>query len=107
LYTITGDVLTLTGISTESLDMLALVDLLWWGTIPTSNSSFGWIDAWELNPELGSLWLKASMIGGRRAVLLIIYTLPFALQLRKSTENLSQGSRAVLGTASCVDFAAL
>jgi hypothetical protein len=32
---------------------------------------------------------------GRRAVPLFDYTLAFALQLRKSTENLSQGSRVV------------
>jgi hypothetical protein len=32
---------------------------------------------------------------GRRAVPLFNYTLAFALQLRKSTENLSQGSRVV------------
>jgi hypothetical protein len=36
--------------------MLALVDLLLVG---------GWMDAWELNPELDSLWLKASAaLGG-------------------------------------------
>jgi hypothetical protein len=33
---------------------------------------------------------------GMRAVPLFSYTLAFALQLRKSTENLSQGSRLVL-----------
>jgi len=35
----------------------------------------------------GSFRLKASIIGCRRAVLLSIYTLAFALKLRKSTEN--------------------
>jgi hypothetical protein len=63
------------------------------------------MDAWDLNPELDSLLLKASatlggeslrlkasIIGCRRAVPLFIYMLVFALQLRKSTENLSQGS---------------
>jgi hypothetical protein len=63
---------------------------------------------WELNLEvLGSLWLMAfatwgkitSAEGlhdwGRRAVSLLNYTLAFATQLRKSTENLSQGSRVV------------
>jgi hypothetical protein len=62
----------------------------------------------ELNPEvLGSLWLMASKTWwgitlaeglhdwGRRAVPLLNYTLAFALQLRKITENLSQGSRVV------------
>jgi hypothetical protein len=33
--------------------------------IPISNLSFGWMDVWEMNPELGSLWLKASAtLGG-------------------------------------------
>jgi hypothetical protein len=32
---------------------------------------------------------------GKRAVPLFYYTLAFALQLRKSTENLSQGNRVV------------
>jgi hypothetical protein len=36
------------------------------------------------------LRLKGSMVGCRRTVPLFIYTLAFALQLRKSTENLSQ-----------------
>jgi hypothetical protein len=61
----------------------------------------GWMDVWELNPELGSLWLKASAALGeitsaedvhvrmRWAVPLFTDTLAFALQLRKSTENLS------------------
>jgi hypothetical protein len=63
---------------------------------------------WELNPEiLGSLWLMASATSERmllaeglhdwrrRAVPLLIYTLKVALQLRKSTENLSQDRRLV------------
>jgi hypothetical protein len=45
--------------------------------------------------------------GGRRAVPLLNYTLEFALQLKKSTENFSQGSRIVLDTTRCVDLAAL
>jgi hypothetical protein len=51
---------------------------------------------------------------GRRAVPLLNYTLEFALELRKSTENLSQGTRVVgdhslrrlgclLGTASAFE----
>jgi hypothetical protein len=69
---------------------------------------FGWIAFWGLNPEvLWSLWLMASATcgeitsaeglhdWGRRAVTLLNYTLAFALKLRKSTENLSQGSRVV------------
>jgi hypothetical protein len=44
----------------------------------------------------GSLRLKASVMG-RQAVPLFNYALAFALQLRKSTENLSQGSRAARG----------
>jgi hypothetical protein len=36
--------------------MLALVDFLLVG----DDLSFGWMDAWKSNPELGSLWLKAS-----------------------------------------------
>jgi hypothetical protein len=64
---------------------------------------FGWMVFRELNPEvLGSLWLMASATWGggiilaeslndwgRRAVSLLNFTLKFALQLRKSTENLS------------------
>jgi hypothetical protein len=53
---------------------------------------FGW---WPLRLGGKSLQLKASMIGGRRAVPLLNYTLAFALQLRKSTENVCQGSRVV------------
>jgi len=87
--------------------MLAPVDLLLAGNDPNWQFSFGWMNAWELNPELGSLRLKASMIGCRWSVPLFTYTLAFALQLRKSMENLSQGSRAVLATAPCVDLAAL
>jgi hypothetical protein len=49
---------------------------------------FGWR---PLRHFGGSLRLKASMIRCRRAVPLLIYTLAFALQLRRSTENLSQG----------------
>jgi hypothetical protein len=67
---------------------------------------FGWMAFWELNPEvLGLLWLMASATFGwrgitlaeglndlgRRTVPLLNYTLAFALQLRKSTENLIQG----------------
>jgi hypothetical protein len=70
---------------------------------------YGWMALWGLNTELlGSLWLMASATWGenhsveglhdwgRQAVPLLNYTLAFSLQLRKSTENLSQGSR-VLG----------
>jgi hypothetical protein len=61
---------------------------------------------WGLNPEvLWSLWLMASATWGeitsaevlhdwgRRAVPLLNYTLAFSLQLRRSTENLSHGTR--------------
>jgi hypothetical protein len=44
----------------------------------------------------GTLRLKAS-VTGRRAVPLFSLCPAFALQLRKSTENLSQGSRAARG----------
>jgi hypothetical protein len=64
---------------------------------------------WELNPEgFGSLWLMDSAnwgggvilsVGlhdlGRRAVPVLNFSLEVALQLRKITENLSQGSRLV------------
>jgi hypothetical protein len=43
--------------------MLALIGLLLVGDDPNYQLSFGWMDAWELNPELDSLWLKDSMIG--------------------------------------------
>jgi hypothetical protein len=54
----------------------------------------------------GSLRLKACMIGCGWALYLFIYTMALFSQVR-STENLSQGSRAVLGTARCVDLTAL
>jgi hypothetical protein len=44
----------------------------------------------------GSLRLKASVMG-KRAVPLFDYALASALQLRRKTENLSQGSRAATG----------
>jgi hypothetical protein len=41
------------------------MDLLLVGDDPNLQLSFGWMDAWELNPELDSLWLKASAtLGG-------------------------------------------
>jgi hypothetical protein len=47
--------------------------------------------------DLGeSLRLKASVMG-RRAVSLFKYALAFALQLRKSKENVSQGGQAATG----------
>jgi hypothetical protein len=47
--------------------------------------------------DLGeSFWLRASMIGQGGPCPFFNYTLAFALQLRKSTGNLSQGSRLVL-----------
>jgi hypothetical protein len=110
LYTVTGDVLTLTGVmywhvSTGGFasggGWSQLVIVLWldgcqevepriWLALPE-----GLCEIWG-----GSLRLKAFMIGCRWAVPLFIYTLAFALQLRKSTGNLSQDSRALLGTAS-------
>jgi hypothetical protein len=68
LYTITGDVLTLRGVMSrlKGLDMLALVDLLLVGDDANWLLSFGWMDVWELNPDLGLLWLKTSAtLGGR------------------------------------------
>jgi hypothetical protein len=69
---------------------------------------FGYMAPWELNTEvLGSLWLMASATWGeitlaegihdwgRRAVPLLNYFPVFILQLRKSTENLRQGSRGI------------
>jgi hypothetical protein len=69
---------------------------------------FGWMALWGLNREpLGSLWLMVSATWGeitwaeglhdwgRRAVPIFNYTLAFASQLRKSTENVSQGCRVV------------
>jgi hypothetical protein len=70
----------------------------------------GGVALWELNPEVfGSLWqdrlcdwggggitsAKSLCDWGRRAVPILNSTLAFALQLRKSTENLGQGSRVV------------
>jgi hypothetical protein len=51
--------------------VLPLVDLLLVED-PNQQLSFGWMDVWELNPEIGSLWLKAFMIGCGRAVPLFI-----------------------------------
>jgi hypothetical protein len=69
---------------------------------------FGWMALWGLNPDvLGSLCLMASATWGGmtsaeglhdwggQAVPISIITLTFALQLRKRTENLSQGSQVV------------
>jgi hypothetical protein len=77
--------------------------------------NFGSMGVWELNKEgLGSLWLMASATWGeitlteglhdwgRRAVPLLNYILAFALQLRKSTENLRQESRLNIR---CADLA--
>jgi hypothetical protein len=50
----------------------------------------GFYDLWV------SFWLRASMIGGGGPCPFFNCTLAFALQLRKSTENLSEGSRLVL-----------
>jgi hypothetical protein len=81
---------------------------------------FGWVAFWELDPEvLGSISLMSSATWGRveitsaesphnwvrRVVPLLNYAMAFILQLRKSTESLSQGSRVAdfavfLGTAS-------
>jgi hypothetical protein len=72
--------------------------LLLVGDDPNLQLSFGWMDVWEMNPEFGSLWLKApaTVGGGDRfgwrppwsAVPLFIYTLVIVLQLRKSMESL-------------------
>jgi hypothetical protein len=43
-----------------------------------------------------SFWLRTFMIGVGEPCPFLNYTLAFALQLRKSTENLSQGSRLAL-----------
>jgi hypothetical protein len=56
------------------------------------------MDAQELNPEawdrfgwrLLRLWLKAYIIVGRLAMPLLKYTLAFAIQMKKNTENLIQ-----------------
>jgi hypothetical protein len=43
---------------------------------------------------------------GRRVMSLLNYAVAIALQLRKSTENLSRNSRVVFDTNRCVDIAA-
>jgi hypothetical protein len=77
------------------------------------------MDVWELNQELARFgWKPLRHLGGitsdeslhnrvkaGRAPFSLHLT--FTLQLRKSTENLSQGNRAALGTARYVDLAAL
>jgi hypothetical protein len=68
--------------------------------------NFGWLDVWELNSERwdrygwgperlwgGIIWAEGLHDWGMQAVPLFSYTLAFALQLRKSTGNLSQGSK--------------
>jgi hypothetical protein len=47
-------------VSAEGLDMLALVDLFLVGDDPNLQFSYCSIGVYDLNPELGSLWLKAS-----------------------------------------------
>jgi hypothetical protein len=97
----------------EGLGFFKQGALLLVGDYPTRQlvlreKDFGCVALWELNPGvMRSLWLKASAIWGggtlteglhdwgRRAVTLLNYNLAFALQLRKSTENPSQGSRVV------------
>jgi hypothetical protein len=85
----------------------------WWETVPSGNVSFvkrilvGWLsggwtqrcwdrfDWWP--PRFRGIITSSEGLHnwGRQAVPLLSYTLAFALQLRKSTENLSQGSRVV------------
>jgi hypothetical protein len=72
--------------------------------------NFGWLAVWVLSPE----WLSSKLevcnfvrrlgeavmpVGGecRPCPEFAYYTLAFALQLSKITENLIQGSRKVLG----------
>jgi hypothetical protein len=72
--------------------------------------SFGWLAVWVLSPEWLSRKLElcdfvrrlgedAAPGGGECGPCpdFAYYTLAFALQLRKITENLSQGSRKALG----------
>jgi hypothetical protein len=117
LKTTTGGVLTLTGFLSrrKALTFSDKGVLLLVGDSPIRQrvlckKDFGWMAVWVLNPEvLGLLWLVVCATWGeitsaeglhdwgRRAVTLFFNeTLAFASQLRKSTENLSQGSR-VLG----------
>jgi hypothetical protein len=72
---------------------------------------FGWMPFWELDPEvLGSLWPKATATWGggmtlaegphdweRRAKPPLNCILSFAIQPRKSAENISQVSRVATG----------
>jgi hypothetical protein len=85
----------------------------WWEIVPSGNVSFakrilvGWLSGGWTQKCLDRFgWWPLRLRGeitsaeglhdwGRRAVLLLNYTLAFSLQLRKSTENLSQGSRVV------------
>jgi hypothetical protein len=79
----------------------------WWEDDPIRElvlyeKNFGWMDVWELTQKgwdrfgWWPLWLEGEIIlaeGGPCP--LLNYTLTFALQLRKSTGNLSQGGRVV------------
>ncbi|KDQ71562.1 hypothetical protein L798_09470 [Zootermopsis nevadensis] len=58
----------------------------------TCPKEFGWLVG-SLGLGGKSLQLKASMIGGWQAMPLLNYNLAFALQLRKSMENISYCSR--------------
>jgi len=92
---------TVCDVSAEDLDMLALVDLLRVGDDPNYQFVLRLDGCLGVEPRIGialaeglcdicgggSLRIKASMIGCRRAAPLLIYILAFALQLRKSTEN--------------------
>jgi hypothetical protein len=75
------------------------------------------MDVRELKPEgtafsetfrvlRGSFWMKASMVGGRRAVPLLNYTSTFVLELRNSTETSVRLAEYCYGTL-CVDLAAI
>jgi hypothetical protein len=52
-----------------------------------------------------SFWLKISWLAEAGRANVSNYTLAFALQLRKGTENLSQCGRLVLDTSCCVGMA--
>jgi hypothetical protein len=77
-----------------------------WGNLPFAKRTLiGWMsgtqkgwDRIDWRPlRLGevSFWLKASMIGGKQTMPHLNYTLALALKMRKSLENLSQGTKVL------------
>jgi hypothetical protein len=84
LYTITGDVLTLTGVMSWHVSSGGFAS----GGGRSKLATVLWLDGClGVEPKIGLALAEDSMIGCRRAVPLFICILAFALQLRKSRKT--------------------